>query len=192
MLRIMTEPTFTTDNGLKWYGPIAIKNVTQPWLCYSQRQSVCSESPGTWPWIEGCFFWLAQRARHNARHALAIGRGLSRPIEVSRLLQRGPSAAEDEVENIRWRISTRPPNINRHPARAARTHARPATGTSVAPGDRPTRTPVIPKPHLPTPEMHRATMRPGAGGGSPEAGPPPDAPPGPGPHAGHAKLGAVG
>ena len=39
---------------------------------------------------------LAQRARHNARHALAIGRGLSRPIDVSRLLQRAPPAAVEE------------------------------------------------------------------------------------------------
>ena len=68
------------------------------------------------------------------------------------------------MENRRRRISVRPPNINRHPARAARTPDHPATGTSVAPGDRPARTPVIQKPHLHTPEMHRATMRPGAGG----------------------------
>ena len=40
-------------------------------------------------------FWLAQRAQHNARHALAIGRGLSRPIDISRLLQRAPSAADE-------------------------------------------------------------------------------------------------
>ena len=39
---------------------------------------------------------LAQRARHNARHALAIGRGLTRPIDVSRLLQRAPPAAVEE------------------------------------------------------------------------------------------------
>ena len=32
------------------------------------------------------------------------------------------------------------------------------------PDDRPARNPVIPKPHLPTPEMHRETMRPGGGG----------------------------
>ena len=59
------------------------------------------------------------------------------------------------------------------------------------PDDRPARNPVIPKHHLPTPEMHRNTMRASGGGWSPEAGPPLDAPPGPGPHAGHAKLGAV-
>ena len=45
-------------------------------------------------------FWVAQRARHNATHALAIGRGLSRPIDISRLLQRAPSAA-DEIEIVR-------------------------------------------------------------------------------------------
>ena len=60
MLWIMTEPTFTTDNGLKWYGPIAIKNVTQPWISDSQRLNVYRESgSNAWPWIEGCFFgWL--------------------------------------------------------------------------------------------------------------------------------------
>ena len=56
MLWIMTEPTFTTDNGLKWYGPIAIKNVTQPWISDSQRLNVYRESgSNAWPWIEGCF-----------------------------------------------------------------------------------------------------------------------------------------
>ena len=48
------------------------------------------------------------------------------------------------------------------------------------------------KPYMPTPEIHYIgqTCIPG-GGGSLEADPPPDAPPGTGPHAGHAKLGAV-
>ena len=100
MLR-MVEPTCTVDNWDAWkiwYGPVAIKIdfKEQPWLSAKQKQLVSHVSGGdTWPVIEGCCFLLAQRARHNARHALAIGCGLSRPIEVSRLLQRGPSAADD-------------------------------------------------------------------------------------------------
>ena len=100
MLR-MLEPTCIPDEWdarKKWYGPVAIKmkESEQPWLSNKQCRNVSHMTGGdTWPVITGCCFLLAQRARHNARHALALGRGLSRPIEVSRLLQRGPSAADD-------------------------------------------------------------------------------------------------
>ena len=90
---------FKVENSRKWYGPIDTK-VDWPTLTQKQRYSVKRESNGTWPHIRGCFFCLAQRARHNARHALDIGRGLSRPYEVSRLLQRGSSDA-DEVLSVR-------------------------------------------------------------------------------------------
>ena len=102
MLRIMVEATFETDNrtGKKWYGPIALPEHHAPMLHPKQSKTICSMCSGTRPFLQGCFFWLAQCARHNARHALDIGRGLSRPYEVSRLLQRGSSDA-DEVLSVR-------------------------------------------------------------------------------------------
>ena len=74
---------FRDENGWRIYGPVETE-LTNPWLLPKQINTVRKKYHTT-PYLEGWVGGVAPRARHNARHALAIGRGLCCPIEVYRL-----------------------------------------------------------------------------------------------------------
>ena len=78
---------FMQKDDTYWYGPLETPEGLRR-LMMSQIDEVLEQFPDTYPpkLIRNEHgLWVAHRARKNARHALAIGRGLSRPIDISPL-----------------------------------------------------------------------------------------------------------
>ena len=78
---------FTNRGRVKVYAPVMIPH--QSCSITTLQQSTIHKKSGLWPEIddnEEWGIWVGSTCTRQGRHALAIGRGLSRPIDISRLL----------------------------------------------------------------------------------------------------------